>query len=678
MTNCSGDEVKNKMSSFGYSFIEKLESKNKYVVEPPNLDKIVENSSEKNRNFFATYLGLLIYVQAVVFSTTDLNLLHSVEGLRLPIIDITVPLVGFYAVIPIFIIALHFNFLQNIDSHHFKLMQWQAAHPGGKVPRVNIQPFLFDYAILESEGPMWGLVRWANSMLCYNFGPITLGLLLIRYSDCQDYSVTIFHFLAFAFDVWLVWKLLQALKNNEKTISSSPTVATIRSRFSKNISAGLSSLFCLLVFMITLETVLVGGTPNNFFEVHVQPVLQPVEKVILAVNYWLPNLNFATRPIEWVLPRIAIDPNETVWKPDDKAMHMDADLADKSTDWVKYFNENGKGFLSTVHSLRFASLPSQDLRNAQLSGILLQGANLSEAQLEGADLSEAQLEGADLSSAHLQGADLSEAQLEGADLSEAELQGADLSWAHLQGADLSEAQLQGVYLSEAQLQGADLKSAQLQGADLSWAQLQGAYLKVAQLQGADLSEAQLQGADLSWAQLQGANLSEAELQGAIFYLTSIEGTLVSDSPDVFSYSDKKTDMFDITKIDSNSAAWSELNAIAKEITNDERREAYKARIKKAKEAPSYDAEKAWIANNSPKIVHDVLSRICMSQDESYQPSRLSAAQGIHDNYNHLTSDNQFKPTPEYKELLTNIDTTLCSDACKDLRDGIEGLDCKTK
>ena len=126
-----------------------LRSEAKRTEELARLDKIVENSSEKNRNFFAAYLGLLIYVQAIVFSTTDLSLLSSVEGLKMPIIDITVPLVGFYAVIPFFIIALHFNFLQNIDSHHFKLMQWQDAHPGGKVPRVNIQPFLFDYAILE-------------------------------------------------------------------------------------------------------------------------------------------------------------------------------------------------------------------------------------------------------------------------------------------------------------------------------------------------------------------------------------------------------------------------------------------------------------------------------------------------------------------------------------------------
>ncbi len=176
------------------------------------LDKIVEDSSEKNRNFFAANLGLLIYVQAIVFSTTDLQLLYSVDGLKLPIIDLTVPLVGFYVVIPFFIIALHFNFLQNLESHHNKLMRWQETHPDGKVPRTSIRPFLFDYAVLEKEGQMLRLVKMANNLLCYNFAPITLGLLLIRYSDSQDWPVTLFvHFPAFVFDAWLAWKLRLAL-----------------------------------------------------------------------------------------------------------------------------------------------------------------------------------------------------------------------------------------------------------------------------------------------------------------------------------------------------------------------------------------------------------------------------------------------------------------------------------
>ncbi len=185
------------------------------AAELARLDKIVENSSEKNRNFFIAYLGLLIYVQAIVFSTTDLQLLASVEGLKMPIIDLTVPLVGFYVVVPIFVIALHFNFLQNLESHHYKLMRWRDAHPGATVPRSHILPFLFDYAMLEQDSQLLRWVRWANSLLCFNLAPITLGLLLWRYTDRQDWTVTVWHYLAFVFDCYLVWKLRLAMRDNE-------------------------------------------------------------------------------------------------------------------------------------------------------------------------------------------------------------------------------------------------------------------------------------------------------------------------------------------------------------------------------------------------------------------------------------------------------------------------------
>lgn len=40
----------------------------KQAAELARMDKIVENSSEKNRNFFIAYLGLLIYVQAIAIN----------------------------------------------------------------------------------------------------------------------------------------------------------------------------------------------------------------------------------------------------------------------------------------------------------------------------------------------------------------------------------------------------------------------------------------------------------------------------------------------------------------------------------------------------------------------------------------------------------------------------------
>ena len=66
-------------------------------------------------------------------------------------------------------------------------MRWQQAHPNGTVPRSRLNPFLFDFAILEQNSGFRSWVLWANTILCYNLAPITLALLLFRYADWQDF-----------------------------------------------------------------------------------------------------------------------------------------------------------------------------------------------------------------------------------------------------------------------------------------------------------------------------------------------------------------------------------------------------------------------------------------------------------------------------------------------------------
>jgi uncharacterized protein YjbI with pentapeptide repeats len=188
-----------------------------------------------------------------------------------------------------------------------------------------------------------------------------------------------------------------------------------------------------------------------------------------------------------------------------------------------------RGAYLTGAKLQGAYLDEAELRDSKLKEAKLQDAYLSEAKLQKADAGQADLQGANLSYAQLQGADLSFAKLHGADLNSAQLQSTDLSDAKLQGADLSFAELQGADLNSAQLQGADLSFAELQGVNLSSAELQGADLTEARLQGANLSFAELQGADMTWAKLQGANLSFAELQGADLNSAQLRGADLSEA-----------------------------------------------------------------------------------------------------------------------------------------------------
>jgi uncharacterized protein YjbI with pentapeptide repeats len=155
-----------------------------------------------------------------------------------------------------------------------------------------------------------------------------------------------------------------------------------------------------------------------------------------------------------------------------------------------------------------------DLRRVDFSDAQLRNAKLSNSKLHGSSFARAQLQGAILVSAQLQSALLDNALLQAANLDRARLQRASLRFAHLESASLSEAELQGAQLDQARLQGASLWGAELQGASLDGAELQGARLHNARLHGASLLATGLQVADLSGAQLQGAMAVRTHLQGA--------------------------------------------------------------------------------------------------------------------------------------------------------------------
>ncbi len=107
------------------------------------------------------------------------------------------------------------------------------------------------------------------------------------------------------------------------------------------------------------------------------------------------------------------------------------------------------GDFSEYADLRRVDLSGALLRDADFKNTKLEGASLAGVQLQGASLEGAQLRGASLDSAHLQGASLDRAQLQGASLANAQLQGASLDAVYLQGASLLGANLDHAMLTEA-------------------------------------------------------------------------------------------------------------------------------------------------------------------------------------------------------------------------------------
>ena len=466
-----------------------------------------DESARHVRGLYVTFLLFAFYVAVIVFSTTDQQLLKE-TGARLPLLNVELPLLGFFIVIPWLVFIFHVHlvthfFLLSRKLHNLNQAIASLPEDIQRTHRELPFPLVFSYMIVGRHHPF--LLRWAFSttvIVTVVIVPIVL-LLVIQWKFLPYHSrwITLNHQIVFVLDLLLLWALWPRMKRQ-------------RWQMFRVFVAGVSTIVILLVSTVLL--VPPGGVIERFLGKQIQ------FNYILHRNLDLreKTLMKSEPPPELIAAyKVAGDSSEKVWLDHGKPLDLQKrDLRDANFYRATLWNVD----------LRGAKLQGADFQEAQL-----QGANLQRAELQGAKLQRAELQGADLEWARLQGADLTEAQLQGADLTEAKLQGADLTAARLQGANLREAELQSANLKGADLQitflyGANLQGADLRGANLREAELQGAKLQRAELQGAYLERAKLQstflnGANLKRADLRGANLREAELQGAKLQRAELQG-----------------------------------------------------------------------------------------------------------------------------------------------------------
>ncbi|EXJ16938.1 pentapeptide repeat-containing protein [Imhoffiella purpurea] len=490
------------------------------------LRNAADDAARHVRNLYVTFLLFAFYITVIVLSTDDEQLLKE-TGATLPLLNVELPLLGFYIIIPWLVLLFHGHLLLQVFQLSRKLFNFEdllrTLPP--EVERVHRElpfPLAFSYVLIGRHHP--GLIRWLFRVVVKTTMVLLPVLLLVaiqwKFLPYHSGWITFDQQLVLTLDLLLLWAIWPRMRSR-----------TGRWRVWWPWRMRLSWLCEVGGFIRPWrrkQRWQAAGMPVliSCFLIDVWGFLIPpgdgIERLI-GYQTWL-NLTHRNLVLrERVLMREA-PPLEVLF-----AAHVDTE-----EERAEIWREAGQALDLQGRDLRYADFSQSvfwnaDLRNAQLQGAnlgsaQLQGAHLGSAQLQGANLGSAQLQGANLWSAELQGANLDIARLQGASLTYAKLQGANLLLALMEGADLSNAelwganllvaQLQGADLSFAELQGANLGSAQLQGADLSFAELQGANLSKAQLQGADLRKARLQWADLREAQLQGANLREAQLQSA--------------------------------------------------------------------------------------------------------------------------------------------------------------------
>jgi hypothetical protein len=116
--------------------------------------------------------------------------------------------------------------------------------------------FLFDFAMLEQGGTFPKITQTAAQMVFYAAGPITIGILLCRFSDYQDWGFTVSQLLAFVLNLYMVVVFTRALTRKHRINASValfsysfayvPIIWLVGLQFFWAINLAFSTKFCYL------------------------------------------------------------------------------------------------------------------------------------------------------------------------------------------------------------------------------------------------------------------------------------------------------------------------------------------------------------------------------------------------------------------------------------------------
>ena len=496
------------------------------------LESAVNDSASRVSTIWISFLVFSLYLLTAATTVTHRQLFLA-EPLKLPVLNIDLPLWGFFFLAPILFVILHIYVLLQV-----LLLGRTTAAYNDAVARLELSPEentslrqrlantlfaqIFAGSPREREGFI-GLLLRAMVWITLAIAPILI-VLAFQFSFLAYHShiATWTHRLLILVELaafFLVWPLaLDAQKDFQwpKVGADLKHLAMVtwrllgpkeqrRSEWQWLRQQAAPLAVCLLFIIVSLSIATFPGEPHVDLITGHSPFSVQCKRWVHR-QFGIAHLNIDLRFDRLLLPYVHV-------VEEDKLAAIEKHTSERN--------------LQPWEGERTRDFRDRDLSCSDLSSVDLRRVDLEDARLIGAELDFAALEGALLQHAQLQSASLSGAKLQGALLTLARLQGTNLNYAELQGASLGNAQMQGANLISAQMQGARLDYAQLQGANLGLAQLQGASLENAQLQGADLGVTRLQGAYLGGAQLQGADLAQAQLQGAHFALAILDHSVLS-------------------------------------------------------------------------------------------------------------------------------------------------------
>jgi uncharacterized protein YjbI with pentapeptide repeats len=451
---------------------------------------------------------VLFYFLVAAGSVTHRDLLFE-SPVKLPFLNVDLPLLGFFSLGPgLFLIMhtyvlIHFTLLADkVGVFHAELKNQIDDDQVRTDLRRQLPSNIFVQILAgpsEVRTGVLGFMLRQIALITLAVAPISLLLFfLLQFLAYHSEAITWWHRVAVLVDVGLIWAFWPSIARGENIATA---WSSLRSQRVKFVGAAFASL-ALLVPVFTVAT-FPGESFDRLPSLTFIPWKSESGWTMTSLHRLLVagDVDFSSRRATslWsnrlILPGIDVI-DHAKFDNDDKIASMPSPI------------------LLRARHLEGAVLIGATLRKADFTGAWMAGANLGNS-----DLREAKFEcdavgqtgpnGPAYRCAQLQGASFVGSQLQASSFVGAQLDGSFFYRAHLHASSFLKADLNGTAFDSAELQAATFDSAKLNGASLVSAQLQGVVFDSAQLHAASLDSAQLQGTTLDRAELDWASMRQA-------------------------------------------------------------------------------------------------------------------------------------------------------------------------
>lgn len=557
---------------------------------PQDYSKLVETllptvngAAQRVQALWFTFVSFGAYLTIAVLGTTH-RMLFLEEPVKMPLLNIDLPLTSFYTLAPGLLIVFHVYFLiqlvllaRTASEFEQALSRSQLTPAERDTLRMRIDNSIFVQLLIGAEPERRGGNHWflaPMAWLTVIVMPIALLLLIqLQFLPYHAAALTWLHRVALTLDLLIVLALWPIYAFGRGLPSLSLYFGSARPARDKVMRCSFVAVPAVLLLAVswcvaTFSTEAMHGNVITRFPgilADAMGATSPPSRLILAAR----DRRFVgNRPVSWFsFTEMMFEPNtnyvsgapgglfaNNIILPDrvfvDDKMVRDLDQAEAGVTPGKHrVIRSFRG-----RDLAGAVLPRTDLRRSDFTGADLRGANFVGASLQRSHFGCATDGNGDavmqspkeidrstcarLNGAMLRVARLDEVFLNGAVLEDADLRGARLVGATFWNFGRTGAQNTALYVhaiavkanfAAAQLQGAALERIRLDGANFDQTDLRGASLMRASLVGASFFGSDLVGTDFTNADLRAATMTQATPVAASFEGANMRGVMIENS-----------------------------------------------------------------------------------------------------------------------------------------------------